>query len=148
MTKIKWRGQKEMAGKLEEIVRKFPKTTKAALNRQGEFIMTKAKRITPVRDGHLRASGHVVPDPSSKKFRVTLGFGGPAGIGNQGGTNAKKVGYAVIQHEVRSFVHAVGQWKFLEKPMLEAIPSLARKIANDVQKGLEKGVFASFGESL
>lgn len=137
MLKIKWKGQVDMSRNVRNLAKKFPKTTRAALNRQAEFIMTKAKRLTPVKDGHLRASGQVLLDENPEKFRVTLGFGGPAGIGNQGtNTNRKAVGYALIQHEALEFKHTVGQAKFLERPLLEAIPKIAKKIAEDVGRAL------------
>ena len=64
---------------------------------------------------------------------VTLGFGGPAGIGNQGGeTNNTEVGYAIWVHERLDVLHPIGQAKFLESTLLESIPYLAERIAKRI----------------
>ncbi len=138
--KITIKGVKELQAKLAELAKEYPEIAKAALYRQAEMrIMTPSKRdFVPVRDGHLRNSGHVVADPD--KIKVTLGFGGPAGIGNVGGTNSEDVGYAIVQHENLDFKHTVGEAKYLEKPLMEELPMLPQHIAEDMWKDIEKVV--------
>ena len=127
---IKLKGVKEMQAKLRALAQEFPEAVRRSLYYRGELIMTTSKqRYCPVRDGHLRNSGHVVPLPKPA-IGVVLGYGGPAGIG----TNSQGVGYAVIQHENLTFAHKVGEAKFLEKPLMQAVPSLPRDIAADVRK--------------
>lgn len=106
----------------------------AALHLEAERIVTEAKKLTPVRTGALRASGHVQPPEVSRgRVSVTLGFGGPAGSGNVGDTNVADVGYAVIVHENLTAYHPVGQAKYLEEPLRAAEPQLAKRIAQNVR---------------
>jgi hypothetical protein len=113
----------------------------ASLYRTGEKIMTRSKEeFVPVDFGTLRSSGHVVPgDSNSKDVEVILGFGGPAGVGNQGSTNKKRVGYAVVVHENPNARHTVGQWKYLETPVKEAISELVKDLSDDIDEAF-KGV--------
>lgn len=125
MLKIEIKGIGEVQKNLRAIAARFPKEARGALTREAEFIMTESKEwFVPVKDGHLRASGHVVihPEPAIK---VTLGFGGPAGIGK----NTKDVGYAIVQHERTDFSHKIGEAKYLERPVMAALPNLAKRIA-------------------
>jgi len=98
---------------------------------------------------------------------VTLGFGGPAGKGSgkfisgpyrgkkeaggkytatgkpaapgkRGGYGAalKEIGYAMAVHEVNAR-HKVGNWKYLERPMLAWASKLEAKIGTDLRAELE-----------
>ena len=108
-----------------------------ALREEAEKIMTASKRRVPVDNGILRSSGHVkVLDD----FSLQLGYGGPAGSGNlDGETNTKDVGYALVVHEDLSASHPPkdatykssqpGEAKYLERPVLEALPGLAERVA-------------------
>ena len=121
-----------MDAKLRDLARKFPQKVRSSLYLRAELIMTESKRdFCPVKDGPLRASGHVVMDDTA--IRIFLGYGGPAGIGNVGGTNAKEVGYAIIQHEELSFEHTVGQAEYLKIPFLAAAATLVKDLAGDVR---------------
>ena len=97
-----------------------------ALYVKGEQIMAKAKELTPVDTGNLRASGHVtLPRIGPHKAEVELGFGGSAGA-TVGG---KYVGYALYVHENLSAKHKVGQAKFLEAPFVDATSDLEAWLA-------------------
>ena len=99
--------------------------------------MTDSKEnYVPVDLGELRASGHVVSDKT--KLEVTLGFGGPAGIGNQGNTNKGDVGYAIVQHENTDYSHRVGESGYLRKPLYAAVAHLAEDIGKDIQEDVER----------
>ena len=91
-----------------------------ALYIEGEGIMGQSKSMfVPVDTGLLRSTGHVeIPRPGPIVF---LGYGGPA---------AK---YALAQHENRGR-HKVGQRKYLEIPMLAAIPGMDVRIGRNMQK--------------
>ena len=106
-----------------------------SLYEEAEVTMTHAKRNTPVLTGALRASGHVLPPTYSlHDVTVTLGFGGPAGSGNQGGeTNKTDVGYAIIVHENLSARHVVGGAKYLERAIVEAQGRLPRSLPRRAQ---------------
>jgi len=140
MAQLNIKGADELKKLLSELAKQYPEIARAALYRQAEIrIMTPSKQyFVPVRDGHLRNSGHVVAEKDQVK--VTLGFGGPAGIGNSGPTNSQDVGYAIVQHENLDFAHAVGEAKYLEKPVMEALPNLPVWIAEDMWRDIEKMV--------
>lgn len=92
-----------------------------ALRVEAELMMTEAKRRTPVLTGALRASGHVT-GPEGDAQVVTLAFGGPAAP------------YAVFVHENLAARHVTGEAKFLERPVLEALPGLPERIAARIRK--------------
>lgn len=72
------------------------KAVTGSLVEEMEKTMTAAKRLTPVDDGTLRASGHVQkPVIRGSLVTITMGFGGPAGSG----PHKEDVGYAVRVHE-------------------------------------------------
>lgn len=89
---------------------------------------------------------------------VVLGYGGPAGAGNQGDTNKDAVGYAIVQHEDLSLDHSkrlskkesqrrggvvrgeIGGPKYLERPMLEAANGLEARLGEAIGKAIEDAV--------
>lgn len=125
---IKVKGLAELQGRLSRLAKENPVAAKRALVRQAEFVMTDSKQnYCPVKDGHLRASGHVVVDP--KWIKVTWSYGGPAGTY----LNKQDVGYAVVQHETLTFRHTVGQAEYLKRPLEKAIGSgMGDKIAREI----------------
>ncbi len=132
--KVEIKGSKELAARLAKIAREFPGRVKKSLYFRTELIMTDSKKnYCPVKDGILRSSGHVVPDPDPKRLKATMGYGGPAGVGNVGETNSTAVGYAVLQHEREDYRHTVGEAGYLRKPVLAAMSHLASDIVSDVR---------------
>jgi hypothetical protein len=133
------KGIPEMQAKIAEALATMHVKAEGALFQISEEEMTKSKNRTPVDLGNLRSSGHVaLPVTDAEGISVTMGFGGPAGIGNVGGeTNKKDVGYAIIVHEdVRGVVPragGVGQSKFLESVLREDAPQLVERIANRIK---------------
>lgn len=126
-------GLKEALATVKQLARRYPEAGAFALNRRGEIIMTDSKtNYVPVDEGPLRASGHVVTEKA--KLRTTLGFGGPAGIGNQGESNKEDVGYAVVQHENPNYKHTVGEDKYLEKPLMAAVGTMGKDLAADIRE--------------
>lgn len=111
------RGAREFERRLRRLAEAGPLAREAAkaLYTEAELVMTEAKTRTPVRTGALRASGLVEP-PSvqSGQVEVRFGFGGPAAP------------YAVVQHERLDYRHPVGQAKFLESALQEALPRIQR----------------------
>lgn len=95
---------------------------------EAELLMTKAKMLTPVDTGALRASGHVqAPVVEGGKVSVTLGFGGAAEA------------YAVPVHERMDVHHPVGQAKFLETPVREWESDGVKRLADRLASAM-KGV--------
>lgn len=94
----------------------------------GETIMTDAKEhYVPVKEGHLRDSGHVEgPVAAGDVDVLTLAFGGVTAP------------YADVQHENLEFHHTVGQAKFLEVPALRVVPGLAEELAARMRPELER----------
>lgn len=132
---LELKGLDELEAKLNAMATQIPGEVGNALRAEAEIEMTEAKKRTPLRYGALRASGHVTgPVQEGDTQTVTLGFGGPAGIGNQGETNQTEVGYAIFVHENLSALHPIGQAKFLESTILESIPYLAERIAARIEK--------------
>lgn len=108
-----------------------------ALYAEALLVMRESKRLTPVRYGFLRASGHVAaPQIEGRRIFVEMGFGGPAGVGNVGETNGRDVGYALPVHENVAAHHTVGQAKYLEAPLLAAIPGMEARLATRIREEL------------
>jgi len=114
---FKLRGQRELRAAVAAQAKKEPLRVKAAIVKEAETIMTASKKLVPVKTGNLRASGHVEIHPT--RIRVDLVYGGPA------------ADYALRVHEDLDAFHRVGQAKYLEEPLNDAIPGMAQRIAND-----------------
>ena len=84
-----------------------------ALREEAETIMTESKRRVPVKYGTLKGSGFVEPTEDG----VRLAYGGAASD------------YAIYVHENLDANHPVGEAKYLERPVLEALPGLAERVA-------------------
>lgn len=136
---VKITGVNEALAELQRLGKKYPQAAMRALTRQANFVMTESKfRYCPVKDGHLRASGHVQPDLTKKQ--VVMGYGGPAGIGNvQGQTNRRDVGYAVVQHETESYRHTVGESGYLRKPLQRKLTTMGKEAADEVRADVLSG---------
>lgn len=119
MAKSSIKGVDVVLGNLKKIEQNMPGQLEGALLEIAEQTMGRAKAITPVDTGALRASGHVrEPRERRNRINVTLAFGGPA------------AGYAVFVHEGIEKRFVVGQAKFLEDPIME----LSRTFLKDLQE--------------
>ncbi|MGA9772360.1 MAG: hypothetical protein WBV94_25225 [Blastocatellia bacterium] len=89
-----------------------------------EKVMAKSKRLCPALSGALRASGHVErPVRSGAGVEIKLGYGNSS------------VGYAEIVHERMDVEHASPtQAKFLEQPMIEALPEIEAAVAEEMKR--------------
>jgi len=118
----------------QEILR----STASALFMEAEETIGAAKQETPVDHGPLVNSGHVqLPEVTPKEVSVLLGFGGPAGSGNQGDSNDEDVGYAVHVHENMTASHTQGQKaKFLEDPVKARTAGMVDRVVRRVNKGV------------
>lgn len=127
-------GNKEMQAKLAKLAKSFPKDVKTAIYREAERIMTRSKNeFVPVRFGTLKNSGRVFMLGTT---RAILTYGGDAEP------------YAWVVHEYPSDIDPPS-WdgktvifkptgrgaKYLETPMLEAIPNLLKNIAKEIKIG-------------
>jgi hypothetical protein len=133
-------GLKAMDAKLQRLATRFPNEVERALYLRAEAIMTRSKReFVPVDLGTLRGTGHVSPpERRGRRVRVALSYGGPAAP------------YATAVHEHLSAAsppswkgaekagrpvtfHPAGHGpKYLERPLFDAVPTLAAEIARDL----------------
>lgn len=139
LVEIKIEGLQDVMEAAAKIGSEGPKAMGRALYAEGLYIMTKAKLLTPVRYGFLRASGRLdepVISYLGTNVSVEMGFGGPAGRGNLSETNTEEVGYALPVHEDLNAYHKVGQAKFLEQPLLAAMANMERELATRIKADL------------
>jgi len=121
---IHWEGIDEFSQWLKDTPGVVVKDVEAALYQEGELVMARSVRRTPVDTGNLRASAHVKrPETSGGKTSVTLAYG----------TN-----YAVYVHEILTANHPVGRSKFLESAMKDAekvmMPRLKKRVLDRIGK--------------
>jgi hypothetical protein len=132
---FEFRGERELARKLVALAKKAEARIGPALYRQGHRIMTRSKEeFVPVDLGTLRASGTVgEPEGLGIDTSLRLSYGSAA------------TPYALAVHETHSR-HDPPSWKahkgpinfvtggskYLEKPFLEAVPTLIRDLARDL----------------
>lgn len=127
---FKLKGLRAIERRLRQLAQKVSDEAALALRGEAEAIMTTSKRdFVPVDLGPLRASGMVgTVRRKGDVLSVLLSFGGPA------------VRYALEQHENLEFSHKVGEAKYLEKPLLEALPGMDKRLAARIRlRGLGGG---------
>lgn len=135
------KGDKELARKLKRLEQESADHVGRALRVEGERIMTRSKRdFVPVDLGTLRSSGTVSgPTRKGKDLTIDLSYGGAAAA------------YALAVHEhpsgssPRSWEGATVTFspsgrgpKYLERPLMEAIPGLPQRLAAALVSELEK----------
>ena len=118
---IRIEGLDKLEARLKKSVVGAAKELAGGLLVEGNSIMTAAKKLTPVDQGVLRASGHVqTPVIRKTSATVVLGFGGAAAA------------YALYQHEITDLSHTVGQANFLRQPANEAKKGFGQRIARHI----------------
>ncbi len=123
--KVGFDGFDQMHKALKGLIANTAVQVEAAAYRQAENVMADSKdNYVPVRDGALKSTGHVqLPERRGRQVEVTLAYGGP------------EAPYALVQHENPDLSHRAGKsWKYLEKPLMAAVPSMAREIAAELDK--------------
>jgi hypothetical protein len=101
---------------------------KSVVRVEAEKVMLQAKRLAPVDDGVLQASGRVHPaELEGTKVTVRLTFGGDA------------KDYAIPVHERLDVRHTNGQAKFLETPVLAHSKVFAENVARTLRLLLNGG---------
>lgn len=117
------------AKRIAQAARNIGDTVPQGLRMIGEEILTdvKSSRVghgVPVKTGALRASGKVDgPMGDKKHVYVLLSFGGTAAGFND------EVGYALIQHEVLTFRHRVGEARYLVRGIERWSPTKSAAMA-------------------
>ncbi len=127
------KGQAAMRRKLDRIIARFPDEVIRALFLEAELIMTRSKRrFVPVGDsGNLQSTGLVAkPERRGRSISVVLAYGSSA------------TPYALAVHEQsptsphnpptwrgKRIMFRQGRAQYLRTPLMEAVPTLAKKIA-------------------
>jgi hypothetical protein len=96
-----------------------PKLVKQAMVVEVELIVTRIKEepVVPIATGNLRSTIHAV---SEEGLTVSIVAGGPAAP------------YALEVHENLDAFHRIGQAKYIEDPLRQAVPTMAVNIAKRV----------------
>lgn len=135
---FKLTGTRRVALRIERIQDVTPKALEAALRLKAEAVMAHSKRkLVPVDLGILRSSGHVgAVERRGRELEVTLAYGGAASA------------YALPVHEHPSsssppswsgevtFRPAGRGPKYLERPLMEAVDTMAEEIADLVDAAI------------
>jgi hypothetical protein len=107
---------------LRAIAKALPEQAAAAIYQEALTIQRDAMRRTPVDTGALRASFETTrPERKGRDWTVTIRCGGPA------------ASYALVVHEDLSADHPVGEAKFLERTVREAMPGFAARVAKRIK---------------
>ncbi len=106
-------GLSEVSATIAALVEQDVQAGKMALREEAEVIMTTSKQTVPVDTGALRESGHV--DMTDDGARLAYGD--------------SAVDYAIVVHEDLDAHHTSGTAKYLERPVLEALPHLPENVA-------------------
>ena len=119
---VGWHGIPQMANALQVRAYQTHQRIPGAAYRFMEGVMTRSKEeFVPVKTGALKASGRVAPPVwEGNGLTVDAIYGSVA------------VHYALDQHETPWYFHPVGQWKYLEVPLMQAVPSAAHVMAADL----------------
>lgn len=135
--KVEVQGLREVLAELASSGRATPQRIGQGLWEVGQNIMAASQELVPVDTGNLRASGHVeLPRQVAGEVQVVLGYGGPAGSGNFGGTtNPEDAGYALRVHEDLQAHHVVGQAKFLEAAYIDYSPRVVPHLLSVLRGG-------------
>lgn len=127
---VQFSNLKDVLDKLGRIPAAVKDGLATQLYQSAEEVMAKAKELTPVDTGALRASGHVQPPvEDARGVSVELGFGGPAAP------------YAVYVHENLDARHTVGQAKFLEEPLMQDVGEIQLELNQAVREAFVKAGF-------
>lgn len=114
----KFTGADAMLKNLKKLREQLPDQFAAALYQETEIEATECRRRAPVLHGPLRASIHAEgPHREGRKITTSVVAGGPSAP------------YALIVHEDLDAIHRNGEAKFIERPLNEATPHLAERVA-------------------
>lgn len=122
-------GLKTTMGNLKKAGDQWKRAVAAGLYLEASNVMGRSKRLVPVDQGPLRASGYVtLPEESGSRVTVELGYGGPA------------KDYAIKQHEDLTLNHPDGgQARFLSAAVEERESKIASNIAKLAKVAFERG---------
>ena len=122
-------GDKELIYALEAGAKDTPHAIAQAIWEEANMIFAKSQILVPVDTGVLRGSGGVsAPQMGTQGYFVDIFYGGPAAP------------YALFVHEIIGNYHnPPTQAKYLEQPVMEAMPSIQQNIRGRIIDIIEKG---------
>jgi len=141
--KIILTGDKALIRKLQDINRKHPLAIDAALFETATDIMNDSKdNFVPVDTTNLQASGHVdLPERKRNKVTVTMGYGGAAAAYalavHENPRAGKTQGTGPSGQKYKTWAQ-VGEWKYLETPLIEAAFEYQENLIKNVNEFLRK----------
>lgn len=123
MIEIELTGFEGLAAALEQLGQRIADTVAKSLHSSAELTMTRSKsEFCPVDTGFLKSSGYVKTTTDGPIIETTLGY------------NAD---YAIYVHEINKRYRNGKQWKYLETPLKQDLPSY-EKAMRDAVEGLMK----------
>lgn len=124
MAKAGMSGAVQMNGRVLRVAKNLPPACGAALYVEFEIEMTEAKEITPVRDGHLKRSGKVLPPRREGNSIIVEGTFGD-----------ETIDYAIYVHEDLDAFHTTGEAKFFESTLRASAPFIGARVARRMDLG-------------
>ena len=126
MVEIKIERPIEIVERLNNLLVEYPEQVKNAVWEELEIVMSESKKLCPVDTGALRGSGHVPePEATDGNIRATIGY---------------SQGYAYWVHELIDNYHEPPtQAKYLEDPLVQALPAITERIIERVESMITKG---------
>ena len=113
-------GEKELLAKIKAMGPAGMNAARKVIYRKAEEIAGKAKDEVPVDTGALKSTIHVELDEDQNSTSASIVAGGPS------------AGYGAIVHEDLTARHVVGGAKYIERPFLEVLPSIAPAIVKEL----------------
>ena len=122
-------GDKELVNALKSGQENTPQAIAQAIYEEANVIFAKSQVLVPVDTGVLRGSGGVsAPQMGSQGYFVDIFYGGPA------------ASYALYVHEIIGNYHnPPTQAKYLEQPVMEAMPTIQANLKGRIIDIIEKG---------
>jgi hypothetical protein len=122
-------GDEELVNALKAGKEHTPQAIAQAIWEEANMIFAKSQILVPVDTGVLRGSGGVsAPQMGTQGYFVDIFYGGPAAP------------YALFVHEIIGNYHnPPTQAKYLEQPVMEAMPSIQQNIRGRIIDIIEKG---------
>jgi len=116
-----WAGIPELTAALDVRAVQTRAAVPGAVQKVMQGVYERSQGLVPVKTGALRASGRVLePWVDGRDVGADVTYGNAV------------INYALDQHNTPWYYHPVGQAYYLLQPLLEAVPTAAQTIADDL----------------
>lgn len=113
------KGITEVLSNLRKLHDYSPKEIGRSLMEETQVEVKECQRRSPVLSGTMRDEIHAEgPKMDGKEITAIIT------------TGQKSIDYALQQHEDTELIHAVGEAKFIEGPIMESAPHMAARVAH------------------